>query len=85
MASLRKESVILTGISLFCNGVLCDSFEDMGLFVQVSLVSQIWPSGQEPGSQLQSAGSIPPSHTWDPTLVLPGGVASGGFSVLTKE
>ena len=40
----------------------------MGLFVQVSLVSQIWPSGQEPGSQPQGPGSIEPSPM-DSTLV----------------
>ena len=32
-----------------------------GSLGQVRLVSQIWPSGQELGSQPQGPGSIPPS------------------------
>ena len=47
--------------------------EHIGLGGQVRLVSQIWPSGQELGSQPQGPGSIPFSpYIWDPGGILVG-------------
>ena len=60
-------------ISIF---MILGSWGDLG---QDWLDWQIWPSGQEPGSQAQGPGSIPLAPLWDPTSVLVGSVPSRGF------
>ena len=55
-----------------------------GFLGQVRLVWQIWPSGQELGSQPQAPGSIPLAPL-DPTSVLVGGAPSVFFCFFAKK
>ena len=69
---------------LYLDQNICIWGSNIGIWVkygslgQVRLVWQIWPSGQELGSQAQGPGSLPLAPL-DPTSVLVGGASSGGY------
>ena len=75
--NILKEDCQFPGYEnvLFCY-ILVFSLREYGSLGQVRLLSQIWPSGQELGSQPQAPGSIPLAPL-DPTSVLVGGAPSG--------
>ena len=74
----KSSSGLLRGAKMGIWGKIWVFGSKYGYLGQVRLVSQIWPSGQELGSQPQAPGSIPLAPL-DPTSVLVGGAPSGGY------